>query len=197
MGVNLQIITDHALDLGQPEKIIDFFENQIDTGHLHQFYQKLMEINAIQELPPRDDAYRIYFNQEKYGSWVDALIETKQLGFESALTDIRISRERILIDYGVRFMAFANQEIAFTLMQYVFDLISQLGGREAIFMPDGLPVAHVLLGAVRHPVINQQVPEKPQWDVCRDLYNEKIYKPGILFSDIKEALHTMYGEPSF
>ena len=41
MGVNLKIIADHNLDMGQPEQIIDFIENQIDTSHLDKFYQKL------------------------------------------------------------------------------------------------------------------------------------------------------------
>ncbi|NCA76140.1 MAG: hypothetical protein EOM90_07380 [Alphaproteobacteria bacterium] len=197
MGVNLNIIADHNLDLGQPEKIIDFIKNRIDTSHIDKFYQKLLKINDIRELPPANDVYKIYFNQEKYASWTDALIDTKELGFESALTNIWISQYKVEIHYPRRFFLLSNENLTFTLMQYVFDLISQIGGNEAIFLPDSLPIAHIFLGSVRNPIINQGIPEKPQWKILFDIYDNKIYKTGIPFADIKLAVRTMYGEPSF
>ena len=82
-------------------------------------------------------------------------------------------------------------------MQFVFDLISQIGGNEAIFLPDSLPVAQMLLGSVRNPIIRQGIPEKSHWGICSDIYHKKIYKTGIPFADIKQAVKEMYGEPSF
>jgi hypothetical protein len=83
--------------MGQPEQIIDFIENQIDTSHLDKFYQKLHKINEIQKLPPANDTYKFYFNQEKFASWTDAYIDTKKMDFKSALTNIWISQYKIEI----------------------------------------------------------------------------------------------------
>jgi len=197
MGVNLKIIADHNLDMGQPEQIIDFFENQIDTSHLDKFYQKLHKINEIQKISPANDIYKFYFNQEKYASWTDAYIDTEQMDFKSALTNIWISQYKIEIHYPIRFSLLSNEIFTFPLMQFVFDLISQIGGNEAIFLPDSLPVAQILLGSVRNPIIRQGIPEKSHWGICSDIYYNKIYKTGIPFADIKQAVKEMYGEPSF
>ena len=176
---------------------LNFIENQIDTSHLDKFYQKLHKINEIQRLPPANDTYKFYFNQEKFASWTDSYIDTKQLDFKSALTNIWISQYKIEIHYPKRFYLLSNEIFTFPLMQYVFDLISQLGGNEAIFLPDSIPFAQMLSGSVRNPIIKQGIPEKSHWGICSDIYHNKIYKTGIPFADIKQAVKEMYGEPSF
>ena len=195
MGVNLKIIADHILDLGQPEKIIDLFNNRIDTSHLGAFYRNLLETREIRELPPENDIYRIYFDTEKYSSWSDSFTAKEELIFESALTTVLISRYKIEISYWTRF--FPSDDVAYAIMEYVFGLISQIGGKEAIFMPDSVPISNPRRFIFLNPSLGPEVSMQSHWSICCDIYYTKIYKTGIPFPDIKQGLRTMYGEPSF
>ena len=125
MGVDLTIIADHNLDLGQPEKIIDLFDNRIDTSQLGTFYRNLLKTREIRELPLEKDVYRIYYDTKKYSSWSDSFTATEELIFKSALTTVCISRYKIEIGYWTRF--FPSDDIAYAIMEYVFGLISQIG----------------------------------------------------------------------
>ncbi|NVO02992.1 MAG: hypothetical protein HXX09_09870 [Bacteroidetes bacterium] len=190
MGVDLKIIANHKLSFSEPEKVIEKLTKKINmdfANPLLAWYKNLYQEDA---LPLPKNEIVSFVNKEFDVDWKAQWKEKDFLVFHGPLCSISVNENYVDINFHFRFGLYAQNYGNFNeFLIFVKGLMTQIGGSEAIFLPDCPP--YVKRGVDLIEIDGQPINIKE----LNDCYQNKIFPMKSSYDEIKISLLKGYGKP--
>lgn len=186
------ILANHKVSFKEPELVIETFTKKLNLDFSKGMIYWFTNLYYDYPIPLNEISINVY--KEFSGDWKKQWEEGGYLCFKGPLCTILINENILRISSFFRFAFYAGgEDLAKELSLFVKGLVGQIGGTEAIFLPDSIPFAQDILGSVATPAYKQGIPINLK--ELGKMYDEKIYKMNYSFEDVKIALLDGYGKP--